>query len=898
MRHTRSLLFVTGAILLAACQDVERRPIATEPENAVRADVTPQTTASLLVTFFDRGDNRLQLIQAINDAGGSITREYENFPVLAFRIPDSPDLRARLAALEGVRSIDEDGVFGIDLDESLAVMRINTVHALGFRGAGQTVAVLDNGFDRDHPFIAGRVVEEACFSQPTGGTKVSLCPSEVTTLTGANSASLNVTPCTNGANNLCTHGSHVAGIAAGNGAGIAGAPAAGVAPDANLILVQVFHRENSSCGTRPAPCTLTSWSDLIAGIDYVYGLRNNHSIVSLNMSLGGGANAVACDANNLSLAVAMSSLLSADIMPVAAAGNNSNTNGVSLPACLTNVVAVGNTTDTDQLAASTDRGVLLDLFAIGTGVISSINNAGYASFNGTSMAAPHVAGAFAVLRSAYPTEGVGDLLARMTTTGVGISYESGGVTVTTPRLDLAAALAAGQSPPNISVGASTVTVNEGATATNSGTASAAEGVVASISASVGTVSLGASGTWNWSFATSDGPAQSQTVTITATSNFGVTSTKTFQLDVKNVAPTVTFAASQMSAANEGGTIAINATLSDPGVTDGPFIANATCYTLAGGQQLVVAVTVGSLSVVNGTLTGSLSSSGCQYGDNGKYTLELSVTDKDGAKGSAQREVDISNVKPAVTMGGDNTTLVNGVPTVFTSINTPTAFSSVTTDPGSDDLSLLWDWKDGTTASAASLNLAPNPDPVLSPSLNPRSFNNAQSKSFAQACFRQISLRATDDDGGVTTQTANVVIAGNSERARSSGYWQTQYRNVRSSAVGEGTLLCYLQIAAQLSSVYNEIRDASTLAKAGAILQNSGSSGDMRFILDQQLLAAWINFANGAYGWNDLVDTNGDKIPDTPFAAAIAGAEAVRGNPASTKAQLEAQKIRMEAINLM
>ena len=89
-----------------------------------------------------------------------------------------------------------------------------------------------------------------------------------------------------------------------------------------------------------------------------------------------------------------------------------------------------------------------------------------------------------------------------------------------------------------------------------------------------------------------------------------------------------------------------------------------------------------------------------------------------------------------------------------------------------------------------------------------------------------------------------------------------------------------------------------LAEAADVLRTNGSKGDMTEELDQQLLAAWLNFANGAFGWTDLVDTTGDDVPDTAFSTAIQAAEDVRLDPAATRDELEAQKDALEAINLM
>lgn len=74
---------------------------------------------------------------------------------------------------------------------------------------------------------------------------------------------------------------------------------------------------------------------------------------------------------------------------------------MSAPGCVASAITVGATTDDDQLSAFTNRGPLLDLLAPGTSIVSSVPGDGYASKNGTSMAAPHV-----VRRSRDPAAGV------------------------------------------------------------------------------------------------------------------------------------------------------------------------------------------------------------------------------------------------------------------------------------------------------------------------------------------------------------------------------------------------------------------------------------------------------------------------------------------------------------
>ena len=103
----------------------------------------------------------------------------------------------------------------------------------------------------------------------------------------------------------------------------------------------------------------------------------------------------------------------------------------------------------------------------------------------------------------------------------------------------------------------------------------------------------------------------------------------------------------------------------------------------------------------------------------------------------------------------------------------------------------------------------------------------------------------------------------------------------------------------MSAVFDEVRNGtSSFAAAASVLQTGGSKGVLTQELDRQLLAAWLNFANGGYGWDQLVDTDGDRVADTAFSSAITSAEAVRLDPNATRAQIEAQKRVLESINLM
>ena len=92
----------------------------------------------------------------------------------------------------------------------------------------------------------------------------------------------------------------------------------------------------------------------------------------------------------------------------------------------------------------------------------------------------------------------------------------------------------------------------------------------------------------------------------------------------------------------------------------------------------------------------------------------------------------------------------------------------------------------------------------------------------------------------------------------------------------------------MSRVFVEQTAATTFAQAADVLDTSGTSA-MNELFDQQLLAAWLDFANGAIEWNRMVDTTGDKTPDARFLDAITAAETLRLSPTATRAQLDKMK---------
>ncbi len=339
----------------------------------------------------------------------------------------------------GQYTIQEDVPVPPALAESVPVIHADDVWSAGVDGSDQTIAILDTGVDKTHEFLdGGKVVSEACYSSNSVANNSStVCPNGLEEQEGVG-AGVN---CTLG---VCDHGTHVAGIAAGNGAADG---FDGVARGANIIAIQVFSRfngsatnPNSSCSTNglSSPCVLTYISDQARGLERVYELRNSYKIAAVNMSLGGGNFSSACNTDSRKSDV--DNLRSVQIATVISSGNNGFSNGIGAPACISSAVSVGNTTKNDTVRFSSNSAAILDLLAPGTSIQSSVPSSSsdaYEFKTGTSMAAPHVAGAFALLKDANNTATVDELLNALKDTGVDVTDTKNNLTK--PRVDLKAA---------------------------------------------------------------------------------------------------------------------------------------------------------------------------------------------------------------------------------------------------------------------------------------------------------------------------------------------------------------------------------------------------------------------------------------------------------------------------
>ena len=217
---------------------------------------------------------------------------------------------------------------------------------------GQVVAVVDSGVDDGHPDLAGVV-------RPG-----------IDLVTGNGDGTLDE----NG------HGTHVAGIvAAVTGNGIGGA---GLAQGARVLAVRVLDAEGSGYD-----------SDVAEGVVWAV----DHGATVVNLSLGGTS-----ESSLLSAAVRYA--LDRQVVVVASSGNAGATGDpIKYPAATAGVLAVGAVDKAGVRPTWSSTGAHLGLAAPGVGIVSTVPGGAYASWSGTSMAAPFVAAAAALLRTTEPS---------------------------------------------------------------------------------------------------------------------------------------------------------------------------------------------------------------------------------------------------------------------------------------------------------------------------------------------------------------------------------------------------------------------------------------------------------------------------------------------------------------
>ncbi|MFT4416278.1 S8 family peptidase [Fredinandcohnia humi] len=303
-------------------------------------------TEKVIIVFKDKIDEKL-----VEKYNGKVDQVSNHVPVVTGEVPvtaiDNLEQSNKVVSVEPDQVIKVTGQvqdWGIEKVSAPKSWKAN------YTGAGIKVAVLDTGISTHEDLhVAGGV---------------------------------SFTSYTNSYSDDNGHGTHVAGIigAKNNQVGIVG-----VAPDASIYAVKVLDQEGSGY-----------LSDIILGIDWA--ITNKMDII--NLSLG-------APADSLALKQAVDRAYNKGILVVASAGNSGNTDGsgdtVQYPAKYDSTIAVAAIDSQNMRGIFSSTGTKVEIAAPGVGILSTYLGNKYVKMDGTSMAAPYVAGVLAILKQANPT---------------------------------------------------------------------------------------------------------------------------------------------------------------------------------------------------------------------------------------------------------------------------------------------------------------------------------------------------------------------------------------------------------------------------------------------------------------------------------------------------------------
>jgi major intracellular serine protease len=247
-----------------------------------------------------------------------------------------------------------------DFNYGISLINASDFWDKSIKGNGVVIGVIDSGCFIDHQELKDNIIDKYNFTQDDNAD-----PSNVTDYSG--------------------HGTHTSGIiAASNKNNIIG-----VAPKAKLVILKVIDKKGSG-----------SYENLIKAINYASEWRgkNNEKIDVLNLSLGGPN-------DDPDLKKAINKAISNKINIVVAAGNYGDgselTNEILYPGFYPEIIQVGAVDKYSVPTSFSNTNVNIDFLAPGKDIYSTFNNGGYTTLSGTSMAAPHVTGAIALLNELF-----------------------------------------------------------------------------------------------------------------------------------------------------------------------------------------------------------------------------------------------------------------------------------------------------------------------------------------------------------------------------------------------------------------------------------------------------------------------------------------------------------------
>ena len=328
----------------------------------------------------------------IDEVGFDPSWRFHHIPIIAGTI--ETELLDELLEVEGVVFLTLNGEMRMTLDNAIGIHHVDTVWDYGYTGEGISIAIIDTGID---PLHVG--LNDFDDDPLTNDPKV-VAFYDALDESGDNGDGTTEPYDDQG------HGSHCAGISAGTGAVDEGPmnennekPYRGVAPDAWLVGVKVLDSGGSG-----------SFAEVMRGMEWTIDNQIKYNIRAASMSLGGVWLVELTQEQEERVTHLANEMVAAGISLMIAAGNSAAYGTIGTPGAAKDVITVGSTEDSKELAVYSSKGpthegqIKPNVAAIGSAVMSVEANSGngYASYSGTSMATPMVAGMAVLLLQANP----------------------------------------------------------------------------------------------------------------------------------------------------------------------------------------------------------------------------------------------------------------------------------------------------------------------------------------------------------------------------------------------------------------------------------------------------------------------------------------------------------------
>lgn len=389
--------------------------ILTPEEKKSQAEEIRKIFSEIVEKVEPGATERLQIVEGI--ASAAIELKLESI----LRLYKNPDYR-----IEKIDFSKPIGELSLNTSTAGGVGGTNAQYIWQYtRGASQWIAVIDSGVQSMHPIFNNKTILQACYGT-NNANHYTTCP-----VPDANGDTLPDTffgaaePCGFLAhptpnfptNHICAHGTHVAGIAAGRGGQHPqGGILNGVAIDSNIVAINAISRQRSNPNSG-----VVYDIDLVKGLDYIRQLRVTRLYeLTVNLSISGLSSLASayqnnCNEVNPQVSDLVADLKSRGVAVVASTGNNGIRGGIGYPSCISGVVKVGSINKYTGLFSNftnINNPIMYSghfFLAPGGGIASAVPTGQYGVADGTSMAAPHIAGAIALIKAVAPNATVDDV---------------------------------------------------------------------------------------------------------------------------------------------------------------------------------------------------------------------------------------------------------------------------------------------------------------------------------------------------------------------------------------------------------------------------------------------------------------------------------------------------------